>query len=57
MDHFSGSGQYDTDPHSFKEEFVGRNDVSKFDIKKGSDGQLWLENKTGTVQIPTGYAP
>jgi hypothetical protein len=47
--------QFDTEPHAFKEEFVGRNDVAKFDIATGDDHQLYLLSKNGKVQIPTGY--
>ena len=46
-----------TDPHAFKEEFVGKSSVSKFDIKMGPGGQLHLVNKDGTIVIPTGVVP
>ncbi|MEZ5192622.1 MAG: Hint domain-containing protein [Nocardioides sp.] len=49
--------QYDTEPHAFKEEFVGRGSVSKFDIKMGPDGELHLVNKDGSIVIPTGVFP
>ena len=40
--------------HELKEEFVGKNG-SRFDIKYDSNtGQIFLENKAGTIQIPTG---
>ncbi len=47
--------QYDTDPHEFKEWFVGSG-VSKFDVKSGDDGDLYLVSKDGKVVIPTGYS-
>lgn len=49
--------QFDTDPHAFKEEFVGRGSISKFDIKMGPGGELHLASKDGSVVIPTGVIP
>jgi RHS repeat-associated protein len=46
--------QYGTDPHAFKEEFVGRANVSRFDIKSGPNGELHVVSKDGKVVIPTG---
>jgi RHS repeat-associated protein len=48
-------GTLGTDPHEFKEGYVG-GDISRFDVKIGPDGQLWLENRDG-FQIPTGVWP
>jgi hypothetical protein len=45
---------YGTDPHSFKADFVPGN-VSKFDVKLGGDGALYLVSKDGRVIIPTGH--
>lgn len=43
------------DAHDLKKEFVGRESVSKFDIKYDTNtGEKYLENKDGTVQVPTG---
>lgn len=52
--HLKQRGQ---DPHSFKEEFVGRTAVSRFDIKSGPSGELYLVSKDGSVVIPTGFIP
>ena len=49
--------QFDTEPHAFKEEYVGRGAVPRFDIKMGPDGELHLVNKDGSIVIPTGVFP
>lgn len=49
--------QYDTEPHAFKEEFVGRADVSKFDVQMGPRGESHVVNKDGSIVIPTGVIP
>ena len=44
------------DAHDFKEAFVGKKNVAKFDIKYNKKtGEIFLENKNGKIQIPTGY--
>lgn len=43
------------DPHEFKEEFVGRGSVPKFDVKKGPSEELFIVSKDGRTVIPTGY--
>ncbi len=43
------------DAHDLKKEFVGRESVSKFDIEYDTNtGEIYLENKDVTVQVPTG---
>jgi len=49
--------QFDTDPHALKGDLVGRGSISKFDIKMGPKGELYLVSKDGTVAIPTGLVP
>jgi hypothetical protein len=49
--------EFDTEPHAFKEEYVGRSSISKFDVKMGPHGELYLVSKDGTVVIPTGLVP
>ena len=46
-----------TDPHSFKAEYVGKNDVAKFDVHSGPGGELYLISKDGRTRIPTGVFP
>lgn len=42
------------DVHDFKEEFVGKDNVSKFDIYKDQDGKLVLVKKSDTsVKVET----
>lgn len=48
---------FETDPHSFKREYAGSANVSRFDIKAVPDGEFWLEGKSGAIQIPTGIYP
>lgn len=48
--------QYNTDPHEFKEWFVGDRAISKFDVKAGGNGLLYLVSKGGKVVIPTDYS-
>lgn len=44
------------DAHDFKEAFVGKKDIAKFDIKYNKKtGEIFLENKNGKIQVPTGY--
>ncbi|WP_017594084.1 hypothetical protein [Nocardiopsis potens] len=45
--------RYDTDPHEFKEDYVGKGAISKFDVAKGDDGFLWLVTKDGNTTIKT----
>jgi RHS repeat-associated protein len=43
------------DAHDLKKAYVGKNDMSKYDIKYDTKtGEIYLENKDGTIQIPTG---
>lgn len=49
--------KFDTDPHGFKEELVGKGDVSRFDIKQGSTGEFFVVSKNGQIVIPTGVVP
>jgi hypothetical protein len=49
--------QFGTEPHAFKEQFVGRKAISKFDIKMGSNGELHVVSKNGSIVIPTGHFP
>ncbi|MFW5419801.1 hypothetical protein J0910_24590 [Nocardiopsis sp. CNT-189] len=45
--------KYETDPHEFKEDYVGKGAISKFDVAKGDDGFLWLVSKDGKTTIKT----
>jgi hypothetical protein len=46
-----------TEPHEFKAEFVGKSNVSKFDIKTAASGELYLVSKDGSTIVPTGVIP
>jgi RHS repeat-associated protein len=50
--------EIDTEPHAFKAEYVGTQNVSKFNIKMGSNGELVLVSiKDSSVIIRTGIIP
>jgi RHS repeat-associated protein len=50
--------EIDTEPHAFKAEYVGTQNVSKFNIKMGSNGELLLVSiKDSSVIIRTGVFP
>ena len=43
------------DAHDLKADYVGKKNVSKFDMKYDTKtGEIYLESKDGTIQIPTG---
>lgn len=43
------------DAHDLKRDYVGKANVSKYDMKYDTKtGEIYLENKAGTIQIPTG---
>ena len=43
------------DAHELKADYVGKGNVSKYDMKYDTKtGEIYLENKDGTIQIPTG---
>lgn len=44
------------DAHDFKEAFVGKKNISKFDMKFDSkSGEIWLVPKKGGDPVPTGF--
>ena len=41
--------------HELKEDYVGKNNISKYDMKYDTKtGEIYLESKDGKIQIPTG---
>lgn len=43
------------DAHELKEDYVGKSNVSKYDMKYDTKtGEIYLESKDGKIQIPTG---
>ena len=43
------------DAHELKEDYVGKSNTSKYDMKYDTKtGEIYLENKDGTIQVPTG---
>ncbi|WP_426569613.1 hypothetical protein [Streptomyces canus] len=45
----------DEDPHGFKADWVGKNNVSRFDAMRDGDGRLILVSKDGKILVPTNY--
>ncbi|MCX4740820.1 polymorphic toxin-type HINT domain-containing protein [Streptomyces antibioticus] len=43
------------DPHAFKTDWVGKNNVSRFDAMRDKEGRLVLVSKDGKVLVPTNY--
>ncbi|MGE7383891.1 polymorphic toxin-type HINT domain-containing protein [Streptomyces sp. NPDC004126] len=43
------------DPHGFKADWVGKNNVSRFDAVRDGDGRIVLMSKDGKILIPTNY--
>lgn len=48
-------GDIGEDPHSFKADWVGRNNVSKFDAMRDGDNRIILVSKDGKILVPTNY--
>jgi hypothetical protein len=48
-------GDIGEDPHAFKADWVGRNNVSKFDAMRDGDNRIILVSKDGKVLVPTNY--
>ncbi|OMI36982.1 hypothetical protein SPAR_22709 [Streptomyces sparsogenes DSM 40356] len=45
----------DEDPHGFKADWVGKNNVSRFDAMRDGDSRLILVSKDGKILVPTNY--
>ncbi|RPF46309.1 intein [Streptomyces sp. Ag109_G2-6] len=43
------------DPHGFKADWVGKNNVSRFDAVRDGDGRIVLMSKDGKILVPTNY--
>ncbi|MFD8002105.1 polymorphic toxin-type HINT domain-containing protein [Streptomyces mirabilis] len=43
------------DPHAFKADRVGKNNVSRFDAMRDGEGRVVLVSKDGKVLVPTNY--
>jgi hypothetical protein len=41
--------------HAFKEEYVGRTNISRFDVKKGPGGEPTLVSKDGKTRVRTNH--
>lgn len=47
-----GTGE---DPHAFKVDWVGKNNVSRFDAMHDGEGRVVLVSKDGKILVPTHY--
>ncbi|MGX9887002.1 RHS repeat-associated core domain-containing protein [Streptomyces sp. NPDC002276] len=45
----------DEDPHGFKADWVGKNNVSRFDAMRDGDSRIILVSKDGKILVPTNY--
>ncbi|MGW9131972.1 polymorphic toxin-type HINT domain-containing protein [Streptomyces sp. NPDC055681] len=45
----------DEDPHTFKADWVGKNNMSRFDAMRDGDSRLILVSKDGKILVPTNY--
>ncbi|WP_333762081.1 polymorphic toxin-type HINT domain-containing protein [Streptomyces sp. IBSBF 2390] len=43
------------DPHGFKADWVGKNNVSRFDAMRDGEGRVVLVSKDGKILVPTNY--
>ncbi|MEV7685870.1 polymorphic toxin-type HINT domain-containing protein [Streptomyces bungoensis] len=43
------------DPHAFKADWVGKNNVSRFDAMRDGEGRVVLVSKDGKILVPTNY--
>ncbi|MFJ4592445.1 MULTISPECIES: RHS repeat-associated core domain-containing protein [unclassified Kitasatospora] len=48
-------GDIGEDPHGFKADWVGKNNVSRFDAMRDGDNRIILVSKDGKVLVPTNY--
>jgi hypothetical protein len=49
------SGGTGEDPHAFKADWVGKNNVSRFDAMHDGEGRVVLVSKDGKILVPTHY--
>ncbi|MER7673140.1 RHS repeat-associated core domain-containing protein [Kitasatospora sp. NPDC096128] len=48
-------GDIGENPHSFKADWVGKNNVPKFDAMRDGDNRIILVSKDGKILVPTNY--